>query len=136
MYSHRIVLRFPKEIVEQPLICRLAKEHDIEFSVLRAEIEKDTGGMMVLGVEGQEKVVRAALSYLEDRGVRIEPLQQDIRVDPEKCTDCGACVGQCPTEALYVEEGTRRVKFESEQCIACQHCVPACPYAAIFVAFI
>ena len=136
MYSHRIVLHFPREIVEQPYICRLAKDYDVEFSVLRAEIEKDTGGMMILGLRGKEKVVREALAYLKGRGVRIEPLQQDIRIDNEKCTDCGACVAQCPTEALYVEEGTRRVKLDSEKCIACQHCVPACPYAAIFVAFV
>ena len=136
MYSHRIVLHFPKTIIEEPLICQLAKKHDITFSVLRAEINKDTGGMMVLGFRGEEKEVRASLDYLEGRGVRIEPLQQDIRIDPEKCTHCGACVGQCPTEALWVEQDTRRVVLDSEKCVACQACVPACPYAAIFVAFI
>lgn len=136
MYSHRIVLHFPKEIIEEPIICLLAKELDIEFSVLRAEIEQDTGGMMVLGLRGQEAVVRDALKYLGDRGVTIEPLQHDIRIDREKCTDCGACVPQCPTAALYVEEGTRLVKLDSEKCVACQYCVPACPYAAIFVAFV
>jgi len=136
MYSHRIVLHFPKDIIQQPLICNLAKEHDVEFSVLRAAIEKDTGGLMVLGLRGQEKVVREALAFLESKGVTIEPLQQDIRIDPEKCTHCGACVGQCPTEALYVEPDTRKVALDSEKCVACQYCVPACPYAAIFVAFI
>ncbi|MFH1732898.1 MAG: 4Fe-4S binding protein [Planctomycetota bacterium] len=136
MYAHRIVLHFPKEIIEEPLICQIAKEYDITFSVLRAEIDKDTGGMMVLGLHGQEQAVRDSLEYLEDRGVRIEPLQQDIRIDPEKCTHCGACVGQCPTDALVVDEKTRRVEFDSEKCVACQACVPACPYAAIFVAFV
>ena len=135
MYSHRIVLHFPKEIIEEPLICRLAKEHDIEFSVLRAEIEENTGGMMVLGLRGKEKAVRGALKYLEGKGVRIEPLRQDIRLDLAKCTHCGACVAQCPTQALYVEEGTRRVVLDSEKCVACQHCVPACPYSAIFITF-
>jgi ferredoxin len=136
MYSHRIVLHFPRDIIEEPLICQLAKEHDITFSVLRAEIDKDTGGVMVLQLRGQEQEVRESLDYLEGRGVRIEPLQQDIRIDPEKCTHCGACVAQCPTDALAVEADTRRVVFDSEQCVACQACVPACPYAAIFVAFV
>lgn len=136
MYSHRIVLHFPAEITQEPLICQLAKDHDISFSVLRAEIAKDTGGMMVLGLQGQEAAVRASLEFLEGKGVRIEPLQQDIRIDPEKCTHCGACVGQCPTDALSVDAETHHVVFDSEQCIACQACVPACPYAAIFVAFV
>jgi len=136
MYAHRIVLHFPGAIVEQPLICRLAKEYDLEFSVLRAEVEQDTGGVMVLGLQGREQVVREALGYLEGQGVTIEPLQEDIRIDPDKCTHCGACVGQCPTPALFVEPETREVRFDSEQCIACQHCVPACPYQAISVAFV
>lgn len=136
MYAHRIVLHFPREIVEQPLICRLAKKYDIEFSVLRAEVEQDIGGMMVLGLHGQELVVREALAYLEEKGVRIEPLQQDIHLDAKKCTHCGACVGQCPTGALAVDPTTWRVALDSEKCIACQYCVPACPYRAISVAFI
>ena len=136
MYSHRIVLHFPADITQEPLICQLAKEHDITFSVLRAEIAKDTGGMMVLGLRGQETAVRKSLDFLEGKGVRIEPLQQDIRLDAEKCTHCGACVGQCPTDALTVDPDTRHVVFDSEQCVACQACVPACPYAAIFVAFV
>jgi NAD-dependent dihydropyrimidine dehydrogenase PreA subunit len=136
MYSHRIVLHFPADITQEPLICQLAKDHDISFTVLRAEIAKDTGGMMVLGLQGQGAAVRESLEFLEGKGVRIEPLQQDIRIDPEKCTHCGACVGQCPTDALSVDAETRHVEFDSEQCIACQACVPACPYAAIFVAFV
>jgi len=135
MYSHRIVLHFPKAIIEEPIIWTLAREHDVVFSVLRAEVDENTGGMMVLGLSGTEKAVGDAIQYLGSRGVRIEPLQQDFRIDVAKCTHCGACVGQCPTEALYVEDGTRFVRLDSEKCIACQRCVPACPYAAIFVTF-
>jgi NAD-dependent dihydropyrimidine dehydrogenase PreA subunit len=136
MDPHRIVLHFPEDIIQQPIICQLAKEHDVEFSVLRAEIEEDSGGMMVLGLRGADEAVHEAVEYLRARGVRIEPLQQDIRIDPDQCIHCGACVGQCPTGALYVEEGTRRVALDSEKCIACQHCVPACPYRAISVHFV
>jgi L-aspartate semialdehyde sulfurtransferase ferredoxin len=135
MYSHRIVLHFPRQIIEQPLICQMAKDYDVDFSVLRAEITEDAGGTMILGLQGQDAVVREALGYLENKGVTIEPLQQDIRLDEDKCIQCGACVGQCPTAALYVEEETRLVKFDSEKCVACQQCVPACPVNAIFVTF-
>ena len=136
MYAHRIVLRFPKAIVEQPLICHLAKEYDVSFSVLRAEVKQNADGMMVLGLKGEDRAVQDALAFLEREGVTIEPLQQDIRIDSEKCTHCGACVGQCPTGALYVEPDTRKVALDSEKCIACRQCVPACPYRAIFVALV
>ena len=135
MYSHRIVLHFPENVVEDPLICRLARRYDVQFSVLRAEIEENSGGMMVLGLTGDNGVVRDALEFLEGHGVEIEPLQQDIRIDADTCTHCGACVGQCPTGALFVEERDRTVALDSEKCIACQQCVPACPYQAIQVSF-
>jgi len=135
MYSHRIVLHFPKQVIEQPLICHMARRYDVDFSVLRAEIAEDAGGTMVLGLRGHETAVREALGYLEEQGVSIEPLRQDIRLDEDRCIQCGVCVGQCPTEALYVEAGTRRVRFDAEKCIACQQCVPACPVHAIFVTF-
>jgi NAD-dependent dihydropyrimidine dehydrogenase PreA subunit len=136
MEAHRIVLHFPREITQQPIIYQLARNQNVEFSVLRAEIDEDSGGMMVLGLRGDDAVVHGAVEYLRSRGVRIEPLREDIRIDPDLCTHCGACVGQCPTAALYVEEGTRRVALDSEKCIACKRCVPACPYRAISVHFL
>ena len=45
------------------------------------------------------------------------------------CNHCSnpACVGQCPTGAMYVaEDGT--VQHNVEECIGCQTCATACPY--------
>lgn len=135
MYKHKVVLHFPKQIVDQPVICQLARKFDMNFSVLRAQIETDTAGMMVLGLDGDEAEVRRALDYLTKIGVRIEPLELDIWIREDRCTHCGACVGQCPTDALIVDAKTRKVSFDSEKCIACQNCVPACPFEAIHVSF-
>jgi NAD-dependent dihydropyrimidine dehydrogenase PreA subunit len=46
----------------------------------------------------------------------------------EKCIACGACVDQCPVEAIA--EGTP-YKIDAEKCIDCGACVPACPSEAI-----
>lgn len=27
-----------------------------------------------------------------------------LYIDPESCTDCGACAAECPTEAIYHED--------------------------------
>ncbi len=30
--------------------------------------------------------------------------EQMVYIDPEVCIDCGACVPECPTEAIYHED--------------------------------
>jgi coenzyme F420-reducing hydrogenase delta subunit/ferredoxin len=50
-------------------------------------------------------------------------------VIPEKCTLCGVCVGQCPTNAIKM--GKKAVTVDSISCIGCGVCVPACPEGAL-----
>ena len=42
--TKRIVLRFPKRLVERPIISRLVKDYDLEFNILRASITRNRKG--------------------------------------------------------------------------------------------
>jgi len=88
--------------------------------------------LMVLEIEGEEKDFKEGLKYLEERGVKVQPLSQDVVMREELCTHCGACVVHCPTSALYLTE-ERKVLFAPEKCIACEICVEICPYRAMEV---
>lgn len=48
-------------------------------------------------------------------------------IEPEKCErSCDACVGSCPTEAIYTAK--HRIKaIDQEKCVKCGACVDACP---------
>jgi NADH-quinone oxidoreductase subunit F len=47
---------------------------------------------------------------------------------PEKCAaSCDACVGSCPTEAIYTMRKSRKKAIAQEKCIKCSECVQACP---------
>ncbi len=51
------------------------------------------------------------------------------KVDPEKCTGCGDCVEECPTDAIKLEN-EKAVVIEDE-CVDCGACVDVCPSEAI-----
>ena len=46
--SKRIVLHFPQRVVERPIVCRLVKDYDLEFNILKAFFTPEEEGLMVL----------------------------------------------------------------------------------------
>lgn len=54
----------------------------------------------------------------------------NIRVDPELCIACGACVALC-TAQVYAELDGNTKAVAPEECWLCGHCVAACPADAI-----
>lgn len=46
------------------------------------------------------------------------------------CIACGACVRDCPTGALKLENGCAAVR-KNDVCISCFHCVAVCPVGAL-----
>ena len=57
----------------------------------------------------------------------------DFLVDDSRCTRCGQCVRDCPTQIIAQAGGTvPRIAPELEgNCLQCQHCLAVCPTAAI-----
>jgi len=54
-----------------------------------------------------------------------------VFIDKEKCTGCGLCVTDCPTEALVIhpngEKDSYQLLFRQEACNACGVCETSCP---------
>jgi len=49
-------------------------------------------------------------------------------VSVEKCMHCGACVGSCPQNAIFLND--TQVEF-GEACNRCGRCVKTCPVGAL-----
>ena len=132
--SNRIfVLKFPKENIDQPIICKLVKEYGIEFNILKADINMQQEGVMVLELRGHKAKVDQGIRYLKSVGVQVEKVAAGIRRDDEKCFQCGACTGICPTAALSVSRPDMAVLFDPDKCTGCGLCVPVCPVRAMAV---
>ncbi len=135
MTSKKIVLHFPRTLVNQPIVINLVKEYNLTFNILKAKILPEEEGVMVLEKKKKKKDYEKGVAYLKEIGVKIQPLSKDVTRDEEKCTHCGVCVVMCPTDALNIDEKTRKVIFDSDKCIACELCLDACPTKAMELHF-
>jgi len=131
MVRHKIVLHFPHEQVDKPIVSGLVRDFGLDFNILKASITPREEGLLVLEVTGEEAAYERGMEYLRSCGVSIQPLSQDIRRNDERCTHCGACLAVCPTDALSLDRGTWEVRFSEEECVACELCVKVCPPRAM-----
>jgi ferredoxin len=133
--SKRIVLHFPKRLVDRPIVSRLVKDYDLEFNILKASISPEEEGLLILELSGKQDAYDKGIRYLTETGVRIQSLSQNVLRNEERCTHCGACIAICPTGAFELDPITRRVDFHNEKCAACELCIKACPPRAMEVHF-
>jgi ferredoxin len=131
MVRHKVVLHFPHEQVDKPIVSRLVRDYGLDFNILKASITPREEGLLVLELAGDEADYERGMLYLRECGVSVQPLSQDIRRNEERCTHCGACLAVCPTSALELDPATMRVEFDEDECVACELCVKACPPRAM-----
>lgn len=136
MYRKKMLsLRFPPNVVNEPVVCTLAKKYDLEFNILKATIYPRKEGLVVMELSGHRKNFNEGIRYMKGLGMKVESIGQDIKRDEETCFQCGACTAVCPTGALYVKRPSMEVLFEKDRCSGCELCVPACPARAMEVRF-
>jgi ferredoxin len=126
MLKKGLVLRFPPEIVDQPIVYRLVKDYNLVFNILKAMITPGKEGIMILELSGDRENLEKGLKFLKDVGVDVKTIAQQVAKNEEVCIHCGACTAVCPTGALFVDRQTFQVIYDPEKCTACGFCVSAC----------
>jgi ferredoxin len=130
-YSRIVSLRFPPESSDQPMMYHLARHFDLTFNILQANINPRREGHMILELAGTREHYRQGVTYLEEQGIRVTPVANEIFRDEESCMHCGLCTALCPSKALHLNLETRMVDFDQEKCTACNRCVTVCPVHAM-----
>lgn len=77
MPKRRVHLTFPENLVQEPIIYNLGKDHGIVTNIRRANVE-DTFGWVILELEGPDDALDAGLKYMEDLGVQISTIDGDV----------------------------------------------------------
>lgn len=135
MITKRIVLHFPQKLAGKPVVYKLAKDYNLEFNILRADVSPDEAGRLVLEIRGEKKNYEMGIQYITEAGVQVKPLSKDILRNDELCSHCSACVPICPVDSFVVEPSTREVKFHENSCVVCGLCVKICPFHAMTITF-
>ncbi|MEW6102752.1 MAG: NIL domain-containing protein [bacterium] len=77
MANIKLSLRFPKELIDKPMIYQLSQDFDVITNIRRANIDKEIG-WMVLELSGEMDEIDKAIDDLIKKGVKVDPIGGDI----------------------------------------------------------
>ncbi len=131
MLKKKLVLSFPPRLIQEPVTYHLVRDYDLQINIMRATVKPRERGRMVVEMRGEKENLEKALRYLDEQGIQVDTLVQEMRYHPDRCIHCTACTAVCPTGALSVDRQAMEVIFDAQQCIICEACIPTCSYQAI-----
>ncbi len=126
----KYVLTFPHDAAEEPITYLLVKNFDLKINILRAEID-EKGGKMVLQLDGPSEMIKKGIQFLKSKKVEVRSIEEGVRKNEEKCTQCGVCISMCPSGALIFDKKTSKIIFDESKCVVCGLCIDACPTTAM-----
>jgi len=74
MALHKYFCTFPQELISEPIISHTLGEKFGVVPNIRAASITDTMALVAVEIEGQEPAIQSAVSYLKQRGVRVEEI--------------------------------------------------------------
>ena len=134
MPRKRLDLTFPPRQATKAITYHLVKDFDLVPNILRAQIQPEQEGRMLLEVTGRKEALQAGVAFLESEGLTVREAASDICLDEEKCVLCGLCTAVCKPDALALDADSGLV-FDKNRCVYCEACVVACPRRAITLTF-
>ncbi len=77
MARQRVKFTFPTELIREPVIWKLGREFDLVTNIRRADVTEDRG-WVVLELEGEMGEIERGIGWVQDQGVRVDPVPGDI----------------------------------------------------------
>ena len=73
----RFHLTVPRECIAEPLLCDIARNFPVSFSIRRANVTHEAG-WIDLQLEGEDAEIERVIAHLQAKGVRVDPIEGDI----------------------------------------------------------
>lgn len=130
MITKKVLLSFPQVATGKPMAMELIKTYNLDFSILKAFIDYNVKGTLLLELKGEEDDINAGIVFLRENQIGVKDIQSIITVDEKKCISCGACTAVCAVNALEMDQTWTLIHHE-DKCLECLLCIKACPTRAI-----
>ena len=72
----KVFLTFPQKLIKEPIIYNLGKSFPVVTNIRGASVT-DEIALVALLLEGEEAEVDRAIRFLEERGVKVESLEEE-----------------------------------------------------------
>ncbi len=131
----KIIIQYTSDTVDEPVIYNLVHSYNLMPNIVKASVNPEKEGYIVIDLSGQEEDYLKGLDYVRGRGMTVKPFAEKVVWDEGCCTQCGACTGVCPSGALAMRRPEMLVEFHSDQCVVCNMCIAACPVKAVRLDF-
>ena len=126
----KIMLSFTQDATGKPMAMELIKTYNLDFNILKAMVDDNVKGTLLLEVIGAEADINSGINFLRENRIGVKVIQSVVYVDEKDCVDCGACTAVCTVNALEMNENWELVHHQ-DKCLECMLCVKACPTRAI-----
>ena len=77
MSIQRLFVSFPEALVRQPMVYEIVKRFDVVPNIRRANVEDDTG-WMIMELGGDDIAREHALAWLREQGCIVDDMTGDI----------------------------------------------------------
>ncbi|MEM3712878.1 MAG: 4Fe-4S binding protein [Thermoproteota archaeon] len=127
----RLELKYSSAHVNKPILSKAILEAKVPINILKASLTASEG-LMTVEMDADKETVARVIEILRSNGVQVKEIPRYVEIDVEKCIDCGACTGVCPTDALTLDS-EKKLVVKEEKCILCGNCLKACPRSAVIL---
>ena len=73
----KFYLTYPKALVKEPLIYKMAHQFDVVFNVRSASVSEEIG-IIALELDGRAQVIESAVEWFRAHGVTVEPIEKNV----------------------------------------------------------
>ena len=95
--TQNVILRYAPDLVGDPIVYLLVKEYDLIPNIIKASVNPDKEGYILLGLTGEKENYKRAIERLQEIGISVQSLVDRVNWDEDKCTQCGCLLYTSPS---------------------------------------